>query len=139
MKADIVTEALWIIALCVLIFLLIFLIVPKFWKAIAKTIALSSPSIVIRDLAGLITISGAAPHTITISYEIPTEKYSYNLEVNGRILTLEMLGETKAVKGVIKKATDEIPIDPQTSILDSKSFTIYKTREDDKNFYEVYP
>lgn len=138
MKANIVTETLWIIGLTVLIFFIIFVIVPKFWRTIAETAILSSPAVVIKDVAGLVTISGAAPHSITINYDTHAEKYSYNLDINGRALSLEMISEEKITKDIKQKVTDEIPIDPQTSISDTTIFTIEKTRKDDKNVYEVY-
>lgn len=139
MKANIVTETIWIIGLTILIFLIIFVLVPKFWKSIAQTAILSSPEVVIKDIAGLVTISGAAPHDITIYYEAKTEKYSYNLDIAGRILTLEMLSEQRITEDIKGKTTDEIPIDPHTSIYDSTIFTIEKMRKDEKNVYEVYP
>jgi len=85
------------------------------------------------------TISGAAPHDITIYYKAPSEKYNYNLEVNGKILTLEMIRSDDISKKVKEKVTDEIAIDPQTSISDSRIFTIQKVRKDGKNIYDVYP
>lgn len=137
MKADVVPETIWIIALSVLMFLIIFLVVPKFWKDIAMTAVLSSPDIVIKDIAGLVTISGAAPHDITINYKVYTDQYSYNLQVSGRNLTVEMLGEEKIINKITATASDEIPIDPEASIMDSTTFTIQKTTEDGKNSYEV--
>lgn len=137
MKGDIASDVLWIIALSVLIFLIIFYMVPKFWKDIAMSISRNAPNVVARDLASLVTISGAAPHTIIISYKVPTEKYSYNLNIDGRKLDLEMLGETKHIKGIISKASNEIPIDPQTSIYDTRTFVIEKYREGSENMYEV--
>ncbi|OGW54472.1 MAG: hypothetical protein A2Y81_11745 [Nitrospirae bacterium RBG_13_43_8] len=137
MKGDIVTETIWIIALSVMIILIVFVALPKFWKDIAFTAILSSPEVVIRDIAGLVTISGAAPHDITIYYEVPTTKYSYNLMINGRNITLEMLGDEKILDKITATTSDEIPIDPEASISDSTTFTIEKFREDGKNIYEV--
>jgi hypothetical protein len=138
MKGDVVTETIWIIALSVMLILIVFVAVPKFWKDIAFTAILSSPEVVIKDIAGLVTISGAAPHDITINYDVPTTKYSYNLQVSGRNLTLEMLGEEKILNKITAKTSDEIPIDPEASVLDSTTFTIEKNTEDGKNSYEVY-
>jgi hypothetical protein len=137
MKGDIVTETIWIIALSVMIFLIVFVAVPKFWKDIALTAVLSSPDVVIRDIAGLVTISGAAPHDIIIYYEVPTTKYSYNLQISGRNLTLEMLGEEKIVNKVTAAISAEIPIDPEASVFDATTFTIEKFREGGNNVYEV--
>jgi len=139
MKGDIVTETLWIIGLSILIFLIVFVIVPKFWKKIAETAILSSPSVIIRDISGLMTISGAAPHDITIYYKAPSEKYNYNLDINGKILTIEMISSEDITKKIKEKVNDEIPVDPQVSITESRIFTIQKTRENEKNLYEVYP
>jgi hypothetical protein len=137
MKADVVPETVWVIALSVLMFLIIFLVVPKFWKDIAQTAVLSSPDVVIKDIAGLVTISGAAPHDITINYKVDTDTYSYNLQVSGRNLTVEMLGAEKIMNKITAAASDEIPIDPEASVLDSTTFTIQKTVADGKNLYEV--
>jgi hypothetical protein len=137
MKADIVTETIWIIALSVMIFFITFVAVPRLWKDIAFTALQSSPDVVARDIAGLVTISGAAPHQITIYYKVPTEKYSYNLQISGRNLTVEMLGEEKIINKITARASDEIPIDPQSSVSDSTIFTIEKLREEGKNVYEV--
>jgi len=138
MKGNIVTETLWIIGLSILIFLIVFVVIPKFWRSIAETAILSSPDVIVRDLSGLITISGAAPHDITIYYETSTEKYSYNLEVDGKILNLEMISSDDISKQVKEKVSDEILIDPHTSIFDSRIFTIQKTRDNKQNSYEVY-
>jgi hypothetical protein len=137
MKGDIVPETLWIILLSVMVFIIIFIVVPKFWKDMALSVSNNAPNVVIRDIASLITISGAAPNKITIYYEIPSEQYIYNLDVNGRKLALEMVTQTTDVKGVLKKVTDEIPIDPYASIVGAKKFVIQKIRENDENIYEV--
>ena len=137
MKGDIVTETIWIIALSVMLILIVFVAVPKFWKDIAFTAILSSPEVVIKDIAGLVTISGAAPHDITINYEVPTTKYSYNLLISGRNLTLEMLGDEKILNKITARTSDEIPIDPEASVMGSTTFTIEKLREGWNNIYEV--
>jgi len=65
-------------------------ILPIFLDVI-KTAVLFSPDIATRDIAGLITISGAATHKISILYG--TEDANYNIEVKGRLVTVERLDD----------------------------------------------
>jgi hypothetical protein len=139
MNGSVVTEVLWIIGLTVLIFLIAFVVLPRFWKDIAQTAIFASPEVIVKDISGLITISGAAPHSIQISYDTNSKKYSYNLDVNQRNITLEMISGEVLAKKVKAKVNDEIPIDPNSYVPDSTTFTIEKTRNDDVNYYEVYP
>ena len=139
MKGDIVSETIWIIGLSVLIFLIVFVGVPKFWKAIAEEAILSSPDVIVKDISGLMTISGAAPHDITIYYKAPSEKYLYNLEIKGKIVTIEMISSDDITKKIKKAVDDDIAVDPDVRITESRIFTIEKTRYDERNLYDVYP
>jgi len=129
-----VTEVIFFIGLVVLLLQLIF-IYPKLWKELIDSVIHTSPLIVVRDIAGLITVSGAAPDTIKIFYKVPTDKYSYNLNVDKRTVKLQMLDENG--KPIGSEAITQIPIDPTVSLQNKISFIIEKTRIAGRNFYEV--
>ncbi len=128
-----VTEILTTLGIAVLTVSLIF-IVPKLLNDFIKMMILAKAEIVARDIAGLITVSGAAPEEIIIHYETPSEDITYNVDIDGRVVNVEMLGEEK----IIEKSSSRSGVDPDTSLKDAKTFTILKIREGQKNTYDIF-
>lgn len=94
-----------------------------------KEVALSSPSVVSKELAGYITISGASPHSIIISYY--PSNLPYNVEIKDRIVSVSISEKAEGV--LIERAPSKftIPIDPEASFKEVNSFFI-------KNFQGKY-
>lgn len=99
-----------------------------------KIFALASPEIVSRDLAGLMTISAAAPNNITLYYKIYAEGISYDFDSHDRKVNVKLLDEDQKM---IKEASSIIPIDITSSLENVKEFKIIKTRESGRNYFRV--
>lgn len=96
-------------------------------------IALVSAEVVARDLAGFITISGAATDSITIYY-IPSEQHKYDVAIGNRIVDVKLLTVEYGMKG---QAIAKTAVDPAASRENVNSFTIKKWRENEQNKYGV--
>ncbi len=107
--------------------------IPGWINDAARLFALTSAEIVTRDLAGLISISGAAPDKIIITYAIEKEGVSYNVDLQDRVITVVRLSEgskpsdpakTTYVIGFVNKIVE-----------DAKTFVVEK--KDGKYDFEV--
>jgi len=123
-----ITEIISLVAIGIaLIFFFVF-ILPKFVSAMFQMIALQSAKVVSRDLAGFITISGAATDRITIFYQ-PQAKY--NVGIADRVVIVE------ALEGLKDIATAKAGVDPRASFKSVNYFEIRKWIDVQQNKYEV--
>lgn len=79
------TEILMTILLSAAIIALI-LQVPKIMRDFADLIVFASAEGTARGLAGMITISGAAPDSINIYYTVEDEAVNYDIEIKNRLV-----------------------------------------------------
>ncbi len=128
-----VTEVIFLIGIVLLLFILIFSY-GKMWRELLESLVSTSPKIVVRDIAGLVSISGAAPDSIKISYEVPTDQYSYYLEIKDRAVKVRLLDKNKVI---LEEDSSQTVVDPTASIYDKVSFIIQKKMIEGKNVYEV--
>jgi hypothetical protein len=110
---------------------LLFLLIDFVFSNIIPLFAQGSAQVVSRDLAGLTTISGAAPYKITIHYA-PTNIILYNVSIDSRILTVSILQSnskplTISISPYSQYSSSKIAVgDLKTDILNSKEFDIQK-------------
>ena len=70
-------------------------IIPVFAEVVKNAVS-SSPEVVTRDLAGLITLSAAAPYKIAITYNPSDATYNI-IKVNERFVSAEKVENEKVV------------------------------------------
>lgn len=110
-------------------------ILPGLISDLYGQLALFSAEVVARDLAGLITISAAAPNEIVIENAF-SESYEYDASINDRIVWVKLLTTRYGMKG---QANAKIAIDG----LDYKTdepvnyFVISKSVNKTGNVYDV--
>lgn len=97
-------------------------ILPVFLD-IVKTAVFFTPDATTKDLAGLITISGAATQKITILYPISNMKY--NVYIGNRLVSTEILDDKGNIAG--KSPPSKIAIDPNADLKSISSVKIEKT------------
>jgi hypothetical protein len=106
--------------------------VPNIMTDIATLLTIASAEGTARDLAGLITISGAAQDMATIIYEGETPTVSYDITIKDRMVTIT--GIRKDSEQVMKANTPiktgwgKLAIDPFGEFTDVRIFTVKKTR-----------
>jgi len=81
-----ITEIISLVAISIALVFFFLFVLPKFVDTMFQMIALASAQVVSRDLAGLITISGAAPYKIDISY---LQQAKYNVNIKDRIVSVD--------------------------------------------------
>lgn len=108
-----ITEIISLVAIGIALIFFFVVILPKFVDTMFQLIALASAQVVSRDLAGLITISGAAPGRITIFYQ-PQAKY--NVGIADRIVSVELL------EGLKDRATAKAGVDPSPPPFESVNY-----------------
>jgi len=92
---------------------------------IVKTAVLFSPEVATRDIAGLITISGAATHKITILYG--TDEAKYNIAIKDRLVTVERLDEEgKEGKVSARSTPSKTAVDPSVLLQNVNKILIEK-------------
>ncbi len=123
-----VTEILTWIGIIVVLVALIPVIMPIIRDAI-ESFAFSSPEVVSKDLASLISITVASSSNITIDYEIPLG-VNYDVDIDERKVTVSKNGEEE-------EASSPILIDLKGSFSDIDEFTIKKTIEENQEKYYV--
>jgi hypothetical protein len=133
MEGTIELKVLWMVFLFAIMVILIMML-PNLAEDLFKMIALASADVVSKDLAGLISISGAAPEKIVITYQTPSKEFFYDVKIKDRIVDVKMIGEGKAV---ISNATARCAVDPEASFKNVQKFVIEKTMENGKNKYKV--
>ena len=118
------TEVFMLVSLAILMVVMILLIWPLS-QSISKVITTASAELVAKDLAGLTTISAAAPGNISISYEVEAGSINFNVDMKDRVVNVNMLDGGKAVQ----TSSSKIAIDIESHLLATKYFMIEKTRE----------
>lgn len=103
------TEVLGIVLLIIATVTFAFLLLPKWISDMYGLIALSSAEVVARDLARLVTISGAAPHDITIRDRLHSS-YEYDVDIENRLVRVKLLTVQYGMKGeaIAKSGVDGI-------------------------------
>jgi len=124
MKGDVTINTIGLIVMAAVTLTLFFVFLPKIIDMLWKELALHSPSVVSKELSGYISISGAAPDSITISYY--PSNLPYDVEIENRIASVWMSAEAK---GTMERtpAKGTFPIDPIGSFSEVNSFSISKS------------
>ena len=130
MKGDATINTLGLIFVVGLTIFLFFIFLPEIINLLWKEVSLSSPSVVSEELAGYISISGAAPHSIKTSYH-PSSLY-YDVEIEDRICLVTISEETG---GILERTPGKgtFPIDPIGSFSEVNHFVITNS----EGVYEV--
>ncbi|MFQ6055349.1 MAG: hypothetical protein ACE5J3_05130 [Methanosarcinales archaeon] len=126
MKGDVSVNTIGIIIIVAATLTLFFIILPQVMGFLLRELALASPTVVSKELAGYVAISGAAPYSIKISYY--PSSLPYNVKIKGRIVSVSM---SEKAEGLLERtpATFSIPIDPEVSFEDVNSFFIQKVQD----------
>ena len=138
------TEAIFTVVAVTIFMSLLFLVMSGSLEDLAKQLAQESAEVVARDLAGFITISAAAPESLEITYE-PSEKFSYDVDVNGRIVSVRSrVGDeyTEAGRIFIWKVgpigwEEKTALDLFASLDNEQIFVIEKTVSGDRYVYKI--
>ncbi len=139
-----IPRSLWAVAVVGIFVAIMFLLISQSFQDLAKQIALESAEVVAKDLAGFITISGAAPEEIKITYK-PSTKFSYDVEIGGRIVRVSSLldGDYREGPRIFVWEFDPLPwkekttIDTTANFKNEKNFVIQKFVKDGKYVYSV--
>ena len=78
-------------------------IIPVFAEVVKNAVS-SSPEVVTRDLAGLITLSAAAPYKIAITYNPRDTTYNI-IKINERFVSVEKVENEKVVAKAVPSKT----------------------------------
>ncbi len=132
--AIVITDVIVAIAIAVGTMFII-LNVPSLVQDLAKLMELGSAETVAYDLAGLATISAAAPDTVRITYQSIRKDLAYTGSIKERVVTIEGPFKEEPYKQIAGKA--KVAIDVNASFQSKTSFTIKKTTENGENNYEV--
>lgn len=133
MKAMIpVSDTLTFLAIS-MIFILIMARIPSIFKEFFSVLSLSTSDVVAHDLAGLISMSAAAPDDITIEYHGRVKQINYTVELKDRNITVEMIidGEPQERSVVNVFAVSDL----QGKFENSKKFEVKKRRSRFDNDY----
>ena len=109
--ANTVVNVVIFIAISALTLLLFLQVFPTFLD-IVKTAVFYSPDVVTRDIAGLVTITGAAPYKITILYG--SDQAHYNIEIKDRLVSVEQIDDQGKIIG--KSPKSKTAIDPEIQL-----------------------
>jgi hypothetical protein len=85
MKGLTIADTIGIFAVILAVFLFFFQIFPKILEMIVDFFSKTSADAVARQLAAFITVSGASPYKITITY-MPTKEITYGIYSSNRLL-----------------------------------------------------
>ena len=85
MKGAVLSDIVGVMLIIVAMFLTFTQIIPKIISTIGESFSRASGENVARQVSGLITVSGAAPHEIQIDY-IQTKEHTYNVEIISRTI-----------------------------------------------------
>jgi hypothetical protein len=88
MKGAITSEIVGFILVILTLITFFTVILPKYLSTIIELFSKTSAENVARQLAGLITISGAAPYKIDIEY-LPSRDVSYSFEIKNRNIIIK--------------------------------------------------
>lgn len=141
------SEVLMTVLLAACIMFLVFKI-PEIVGDIATLLSIASAEATARDLGGLITISGSAQDSMTITYEGADEFIFYDVEIKDRIVHIsnirkesgEIISMWKGTLGAtIKTGWGKIAVDGLSEEFELVNiFTIQKNRIVGEETYDVY-
>jgi len=135
--------------ICIIIFAL-----PGMMSSMASLFALGSAEAVSRDVAGLVTISGAAFEDATITYKGASEALVYNVLIKDKLVSIDTIqlssgagvgaGATQSSSGAgvvsstaFKHGVSRIPFDVSADIIAKNAFTITKSLFPDGSNYDI--
>jgi len=112
--------------------------IPKMIQDIAALLTVASAEATARDLAGLITISGAAQDKATIIYEGASTQIFYDITIKDRMVNIgdirKGIGATgekiKSAESPIRTGWGKTAVDPSGEFEGVRVFTIEKSRSD---------
>lgn len=112
---------------------------PTLVQDLAKLMELGSAEAVAYDLAGLTSISAAAPDTIQMNYQSSRKDLVYSGSIKDRIVTVEGPFKEEPYKQVSGRAKVAIDVNSglPISFQGRRSFTVKKTTTNGENKYEV--
>ena len=132
MAVELGPEILGVMAITAL-FVIFLIQSPKIFKDFFDAIAKSSAECVAGDLAGLISISAAAPQDIMIKYNATIPKINYTVELDQRNIVVERLSKGKSTG---ESFTNIYAVDGlQIKIENNNEFIIQKTNTATGNVY----
>ncbi|MCX6820870.1 MAG: hypothetical protein NT016_02890 [Candidatus Aenigmarchaeota archaeon] len=135
--------------ICIIIFAL-----PEMMSSMASLFALGSAEAVSRDVAGLVTISGAAFEDAAITYKGVSESLVYNVQIKDKLVIIDTIqlssgagargGATQSSSGAgvvsstaFKHGVSRIPFDVSAEISAKNAFTITKSLFPDGSNYDI--
>ena len=128
--------------------LMIALALPAMIDNITSLFALGSSEAVARDLAGLVTVSGAALEKATITYAGADSTIVYKVDIANKVVTVDAFRVTESGAGVrtlervggstaLGHGVSRIPFNIAAAIDDSNTFTITKSLFGDGSNYDI--
>jgi len=129
-----VTEVVKFVGLTLLFVLFIGLILPKLLYDMYKMFSLISAEVVAKEIAGLVSVSGVAPHQITIYYS-PSSSVTYDVKVGDRLVRVDLLNKDKTVKE--ESVAEKTAVDPFLDASSVNYFTIMKYFRDGEDLYKI--
>lgn len=139
-----ISDALFsVIGVAIFVYIM-FIFISNQFEDLVKEIALESAETVAKDVAGFVTISGAAPEEIKITYN-PSTKFSYDVEIKNRIVMIKSQLDGDYTEGprIIIWELEPLPwkektaIDAIANFKDTKTIVIEKSVEGGKYVYSV--
>lgn len=137
------------VAICIIIFAL-----PEMMSNMASLFALGSAEAVSRDIAGLVTISGAAFEDASITYKGAAESLVYNVLIEDKLVSVDTIqlssgagasgGASQSSSGAgavsstaFTHGVSRIPFDVSAAITAKNAFTITKSLFPDGSNYDI--
>ncbi len=140
------THALFAVLAVALFTAIMFMVISGTFEDLAKQIAQESSEVVAKDIAAFLTVSGAAPEDITITYK-PSTKFSYDVEIKDRFVGIKSLFDNEYTEGariLVWKLgpiswEEKTAVDAKTQgdIKNTKTFVITKTVDNGKYVYKI--
>ncbi len=139
-----ITDSLFLVIATASFIAIMFFFITQSFNELAKQMASDSAEVVAKDLAGFITVSGASPMEMTITYK-PSTVFTYNIEVKDRIVKASSMLDGKSVEGP-RFFGMEIPAiwmdktavgDLHTGLSNVKTIEIQKSVSDGKYVYKI--
>ena len=93
-----------VLALIALAVIFTIVALPHLIKNIFELTSLSSAEVVARDIAGLVTISAAAPNRITLQYRMPAE-HEYDVDIEDRFVKVKLENVRYGMRGEAQAKT----------------------------------
>jgi len=115
-------------------FILLMLQIPKVFKDFFDTVATATSQVVASDLAGLISVSAAAPEDIVIVYEGALKQVNYTVDLHDGNITVEMLREGEPIENPSENKYAIVSL--QKYIENQKNFEVEKKMIAQVNDYD---